>query len=526
MTDIKKVERIPRSSVLYCEGEGVLSFPESKTMSKPFTIIVAATRSGGIGFKNELPWRLSQEMTHFRLTTIGEDPGTKPNVLIMGRLTWENLPPKFRPLPKRINVVIGKESLSTNEKPFMHCATLSEALKALPSSIGDIFVIGGSGLYTEAVSHPKCNRIMLTRIEPDFECDRFFPAAWGPGFSLTSTTPPFTEPNLRDPQKSEVSHRHETYGRVVEADMPTVISDAKSVGDVRTPNLEEQQYLNTIADILKTGTKKQDRTGTGTISKFGHLMRFSLRDGRFPLLTTKRVPFRAVAEELFWMLRGSTDAKELSAKKVTIWDANGSRAALDKLGFRDREEGDLGPVYGHQWRFFGSKYTTCKADYKGQGVDQIAEVIRLIKTDPNSRRIFLSSWNPVDLTEMALPPCHVSVQFTVRDGFLNSMLYQRSCDMGLGIPFNIASYSLLTILVADFCGLNAGEFVHTLGDYHVYLDHVEPLTEQLTRIPRTFPTLSLKQRSSPRKDICQYSFEDLILEGYDPHPPLKMPMSV
>jgi dihydrofolate reductase/thymidylate synthase len=491
-----------------------------------FTIIVAATRSSGIGLKNELPWRLSQEMVHFRRTTIGENPGTKPNVLIMGRLTWESLPPKFRPLPQRLNVVIGKQPLTTAEKPYIHCLTLSEALQSLPSHAGNIFVIGGSGLYTEAVTHPKCSRLLITRIESDFECDRFFPAAWGPGFGLTSTSSPFTEPNLRDPQKSDVTYRHETYDRVVQ--MP-IFSDTKSLGDaksVQLPNLEERQYLDTIADVLKTGTKKEDRTGTGTISKFGHLMHFSLRDGRFPLLTTKRVPFKAVAEELFWMLRGSTDAKELSAKKVTIWDANGSRAALDKLGFRHREEGDLGPVYGHQWRFFGSKYTTCKADYKGQGVDQIADVIRLIKTDPNSRRIFLSSWNPVDLKQMALPPCHVSVQFTVRDGFLNSMLYQRSCDMGLGIPFNIASYSLLTILIADFCGLKPGEFVHTLGDYHIYLDHVEALTEQLARIPRPFPTLRVKQGSSPRKDICEYSLEDLILEGYDPHPPLKMSMSV
>jgi len=223
----------------------------------------------------------------------------------------------------------------------------------------------------------------------------------------------------------------------------------------------------------------------------------------------------------------------LHAKGVKIWDDNGSRAFLDKLGFKDRAVGDLGPVYGFQFRHFGAKYVDCKTDYRGQGTDQIADVVKQIKTNPDSRRILMSAWNPADLKLMALPPCHVSAQFTVTNGELYCLMYQRSCDMGLGVPFNIASYALLTVLLADFCGLNPGEFIHTLGDYHVYLNHVEPLKEQLQRTPRSFRTLRIKPRPKGAdgavktiQDVSEYEMSDLELKGYDPHPAVKMAMAV
>ncbi len=275
--------------------------------------------------------------------------------------------------------------------------------------------------------------------------------------------------------------------------------------------------------IIENGATRGDRTGTGTKSIFGAQMRFNLKGGVIPLLTTKKVYWRGVVEELLWFINGSTSSQLLSDKGVKIWDANGSREALDKLGFQERQVGDLGPVYGFQWRHWGAEYQGPSADYSGKGIDQLAECIRLIKTNPNDRRIVMSAWNPSDLTKMALPPCHMFCQFYVANGELSCLMYQRSCDMGLGVPFNIASYALLTHLVAQVCGLKAGEFIHSMGDTHVYLNHIPQLKEQLTRQPKSFPTLKINPSV---KEIGDFKFEDFDLEGYDPHPAIKMDMAI
>merc|ERR1719213_1212524 len=285
---------------------------------------------------------------------------------------------------------------------------------------------------------------------------------------------------------------------------------------------EEYQYLSAIREIIENGVHMEDRTGVGTRSMFGAQMRFDLRHS-FPLLTTKRTFWRGVMEELLWFVKGDTNAKHLSDKGVKIWDGNGSREFLDKRGLQHREEGDLGPVYGFQWRHFGAKYVDMHTDYTGQGVDQLAECIRKIKEDPTDRRILLSAWNPADLGEMALPPCHMFCQFYVADGELSCTLYQRSCDMGLGVPFNIASYALLTLLLAQVTGLKPGEFIHMMGNTHVYENHVEPLQVQLARAPRPFPLL----RVNPDvKDIDGFKASDFELIGYDPHKKIAMDMAV
>lgn len=221
------------------------------------------------------------------------------------------------------------------------------------------------------------------------------------------------------------------------------------------PSHDEYQYLNHIKNIIEKGVKKSDRTGVGTFSIFGAQMRYSLRDS-FPLLTTKRVFWRGVVEELLWFIRGSTSAHELQGKNVHIWDANSTREFLDSVGLTEREEGDLGPIYGFQWRHFGADYKGMHADYKNQGIDQLAHVIDTIKNRPNDRRIIMCAWNPVDIPEMALPPCHCLVQFFVANDELSCLLYQRSADMGLGVPFNIASYALLTYMIAHVTGLKVG----------------------------------------------------------------------
>lgn len=286
---------------------------------------------------------------------------------------------------------------------------------------------------------------------------------------------------------------------------------------------DEYQYLNLIEKIIATGSERIDRTSVGTFSIFGAQMRFSLRDGTFPLLTTKKTFFRGIAEELLWFIRGSTDAKELQAKNVRIWDGNSTREFLDKAGFTDREEGDLGPVYGFQWRHFGAEYKTCHDDYTGQGVDQLAEVIKTLQTRPYDRRIIMSAWNVPDIPKMALPPCHCLVQFYVADGEVSCQLYQRSADVGLGVPFNIASYALLTHMIAHVTGLKPGDFIHTTGDTHIYRNHVEPLKLQLGREPKPFPKLIFKRNVN---NIDDFKYEDFEIQGYDPYPAIKMEMAV
>ncbi|XP_078395846.1 thymidylate synthase [Cetorhinus maximus] len=285
---------------------------------------------------------------------------------------------------------------------------------------------------------------------------------------------------------------------------------------------DECQYLQHIRNILETGFHKDDRTGTGTVSVFGIQARYNLRDS-FPLLTTKRVFWKGILEELLWFIKGSTNSNELSKKGVRIWDANGSRDFLDKQGFVNREEGDLGPVYGFQWRHFGAEYKDMHTDYSGQGVDQLQNVIDTIKNNPEDRRIIMCAWNPKDLPQMALPPCHALCQFYVVNGELSCQLYQRSGDMGLGVPFNIASYSLLTYMIAHITGLKPGDFVHTLGDAHIYKNHIEALKIQLLRKPRPFPKLKILRNV---ENINDFKAEDFKLEGYDPHPTIKMEMAV
>ncbi|KAK4544083.1 hypothetical protein LTR36_004581 [Oleoguttula mirabilis] len=310
-----------------------------------------------------------------------------------------------------------------------------------------------------------------------------------------------------------------------------------------TPH-EEHQYLALIRSILTTGEHRPDRTGTGTLSlPFPPQHKYTLSnpdDGTLilPLLTTKRVFLRAVLAELLWFITGDTNAATLQAQNVKIWDGNASRAYLDSVGLSHREEGDLGPVYGFQWRHFGAEYTDCHADYTGKGVDQLAEVVHKLKTSPYDRRIILSAWNPADLTKMALPPCHMFAQFYVsfpassptradgsKRGTLHSLLYQRSCDMGLGVPFNIASYALLTHMLARACDLVPGSLTHTMGDAHIYLDHEEALRVQIEREPREFPTLEMPEREAGCS-IDGWRVEDFKVLGYEPHKGIAMKMSV
>nr|4IQB_A Chain A, Thymidylate synthase [Caenorhabditis elegans]4IQB_B Chain B, Thymidylate synthase [Caenorhabditis elegans]4IQQ_A Chain A, Thymidylate synthase [Caenorhabditis elegans]4IQQ_B Chain B, Thymidylate synthase [Caenorhabditis elegans]4IQQ_C Chain C, Thymidylate synthase [Caenorhabditis elegans]4IQQ_D Chain D, Thymidylate synthase [Caenorhabditis elegans]4IRR_A Chain A, Thymidylate synthase [Caenorhabditis elegans]4IRR_B Chain B, Thymidylate synthase [Caenorhabditis elegans]4PSG_A Chai len=305
------------------------------------------------------------------------------------------------------------------------------------------------------------------------------------------------------------------------ADAPSDV--VKTVQQQVHLNQDEYKYLKQVEQILREGTRRDDRTGTGTISIFGMQSKYCLRNGTIPLLTTKRVYWKGVLEELLWFISGSTDGKLLMEKNVKIWEKNGDRAFLDNLGFTSREEGDLGPVYGFQWRHFGAKYVDCHTDYSGQGVDQLAEVIRQIKEQPDSRRIIMSAWNPSDLGQMVLPPCHTMCQFYVDNGELSCQLYQRSGDMGLGVPFNLASYGLLTHMIAKVCGLKPGTLVHTLGDAHVYSNHVDALKIQLDREPYAFPKIRFTRDVA---SIDDFTSDMIALDDYKCHPKIPMDMAV
>ena len=263
-----------------------------------------------------------------------------------------------------------------------------------------------------------------------------------------------------------------------------------------------QQYLDLLRHIRENGVMKEDRTGTGTQSEFGYQMRFNLQDG-FPLLTTKKVHLKSIIHELLWFISGDTNIGYLRENGVTIWDE-----------WAD-EHGNLGPVYGHQWRSW-----SCP---NGKAIDQLSEVINLIQHNPNSRRMLVTAWNPAEVDQMALPPCHCLFQFYVANGKLSCQLYQRSADVFLGVPFNIASYALLTMMIAQVCGLEPGEFIHTTGDTHIYKNHFDQVALQLSREPRKLPTMKL---NPDVKSIFDFKYEDFTLEGYDPWPAIKAPVAV
>ncbi|SDM32793.1 thymidylate synthase [Maricaulis salignorans] len=286
------------------------------------------------------------------------------------------------------------------------------------------------------------------------------------------------------------------------ADMAVLEPGSETGRMAATGSAAEAAYLDLLRDILEHGTQQDDRTGVGTRSVFGRQIRCDLSEG-FPLLTTKKVHFKSIAIELLWFLRGETNVRWLQERGVKIWDE-----------WADAD-GELGPVYGKQWRRW--------AGPDGTEIDQLSNLLEQIKSNPASRRLIVSGWNPVDVPSMALPPCHTLYQFNVADGKLSCQLYQRSADMFLGVPFNIASYALLTTMVAKVCGLEPGEYIHTFGDAHIYSNHMDQVAEQLSRQPRKLPRLRLNPDAN---DLFGFEYEDIMLEDYDPHPGIKAPVAV
>lgn len=463
-----------------------------------FNIIAAIDDKCGIGKNGGIPWNLPADRRHFASVTTGSPPKGKQNAVIMGRVTWESLP--RRPLPNRLNVVVSSQDVQTAD--VLTAKSLDEALAQLSrrSDIHQIWVIGGERLYAEAIRHQLFRECVLTHVPGDHECDRHF----------------------------------KPYGDLRIVSMPT--DDGLDVRRYYPTNHDEDSYLHLLRQ-LSTRSTRPNRTGIPTRSDFARRLEFRLCDDVdtpvLPMLTTKTVPFRIVAEELFWFLRGGTDARDLQAKNVHIWDGNSTREFLDRRGLATYTPGELGPVYGFQWRHWGAEYIpegqrAADHTFAGKGVDQIQRLIDGLKTDPYDRRHIVSAWNVADLSKMALPPCHVFFQFYVEPNeagkpwWLSCHLYMRSADMFLGVPFNIVSYGLLTHLVAQQTGLHAKRFVLTMGDCHVYENHLEAVQTQLARTPRGFPQIEIRARAS----IDEYTVEDIVVRQYYPHPAIKAPMAV
>lgn len=481
-------------------------------------IIGAFCTNRGIGNNNTIPWTLKADLQRFKELTIGLNK-TKMNIVIMGRKTYDSLPKNIRPLSSRINIVLTSKSKELNDENYSNAKynnliyiknyeNLFNWISLNKDHINDIFVIGGEQIYKQFLYDEECHKyfiatkLYITKIEEKFECNVKFPRI-PHSYYITNNSNLLTE-----------------YNNITETTLKYYYLDY----ELDTIKLHDEfNYLNTLRNVILNAKDRNDRTGEGTISHFGCHARYDLSKS-FPLLTTKRVYWKGIVEELLWFLRGDTNAQNLIDKNVHIWDLNTTREFLDSAGLTHLRERDGGPIYGFNFRHFGANYVDCDTNYEGQGVDQVKEVLRLIKEEPHSRRIIINLWNPSDLKKVCLPACHTLYQFYVDGDNLSCSLYQRSGDLGLGVPFNIASASLMTHIFAHLSGKKAYELVHTIGDAHIYKNHIPAIEEQLTRIPTPFPILKIKDRD--QKEVEDYVYDDFIIMGYEPLPMIKMVMAV
>ena len=465
-----------------------------------FDIIVATDINNGIGKNNKLPWRIKEDMEYFKKKSSFTPYPNSKNVVIMGYNTWISIPEKTRPLEDRVNIVITKnheEELSELSYEDFHVASsLQNALDIAYSLkiVNNTFVIGGKQIYQEALNHPDLRNMYLTLLKGNFNC----------------TTK--LEYSLSDFEK--------IYQSEVDIFDDKISKDNVEVQFITLKKSEhpESNYLKLMEKIIDKGDKRETRNAT-TLSLFGEQLKFDISE-KFPLLTTKKMFWKGIVEELLFFLRGETDSKKLDEKGVKIWNFNTTREFLDNLGLNDYQEGEMGPMYGYQWRNFNKPYKK-----EGEGYDQLLNCINLIKNNPTNRRIMMTTFNPLQLEESVLAPCHsIVVQFYVNQGKLSCHMYQRSADTFLGLPFNIASTSLLTHIIASLTNLKPGEVTISLGDTHLYDDHVEAALKQLDRTPKEFPRLKINKELKTIDDIEKLEYSDFELIDYQCHPGIKATM--
>nr|WNL49641.1 dihydrofolate reductase thymidylate synthase [Marseillevirus sp.] len=440
-----------------------------------YYVVFACDQRGGIGNKGKIPWYLPEDLATFQRMTFGR-------TIIYGRKTLESFP-GARPLAKRRNIIISR-----NKNLQVEGAEVAHSIEeAFSLTQGYCVVIGGSEIYMQCLEKfpDLCLGVSRTLVLGDYETDTWF--------SIKETKYSYL---------IKSSHNFET-----------AMLFRKNGGELG--------YLSLLSEVLYSGEKRSDRTGTGTRSLFGRQLLFENVSQNFPLITVKKMAWGCILSELLWFLSGSTDSKMLELQNNNIWKKNSSRKFLDGRGLNYRE-GDCGPIYGFQWRHWGAKYIDCDTDYRGQGTDQILSIISQINNDPTSRRMVLSAWNVSDLDKMCLPPCHSFSQFYVRGEFLDCHLYQRSADLALGVPFNIASYACLLSILAKASGKIAGNLTMSFGDVHVYEDHIDNAHKMIERLPHKSPKLTVNISDQTLFNLKE---EDFMLEGYSSCGALKFDMA-
>lgn len=470
-------------------------------------IIVCFThKTFGIGKDNAIPWNIKEDRMHFRRMTVGK-------TVVMGRKTFESV--GSTPFKDRKNIILTrKEDIYS---PSIHygenVCTMNELeldmYMNLKKAENDIFVIGGRDLYEKYLG--IADSVYVTIIDKEYDCDVFFPIEYMQLYTIETYSELYTS------EEEKCTFRYITY-------KPT---------ERNRNEHQEYQYLSLLNKIMMQNDLRPDRTGVRTKSIFGHQMRFDITRS-IPLMTTKFVPWKLVIKELIWFLKGQTDSKLLEKQGVNIWKANSTRDFLDSRGLTDYKEGDIGPMYGFNWRHYNANYKGCNVDYTGLGHDQITELLHGLRTDPYSRRHLLTTYNPIVVKKSVLAPCHgIVVQFFVNDDvyhnesrkYLSCQMYQRSSDTALGLVINIASYAILTHIIAKLCDMIPKDLIITTGDTHIYANHFEGVAQQIGRCPLPFPCLHIHD-GVKEKDIDDICIDDFEVIGYVHHPHIKLPMAV
>lgn len=484
-----------------------------------------------IGRSGDLLFKLKDDMAFFKnITTnsLSKDSKLSKNILLMGRKTWFSIPKKVRPFNNRINLVLTNNKklltpihklFNINDRSIAYFITMDTFCKIYEKYNPNVFVIGGSQIYNRFLNGTfKVDKIYLTDVKTEN----------GLGVKFDKDSEPNEFMNHFDSKFKLISYSE----KYTQHDLSYRILTYKNTNTVS----EEYKYLDLAKYILENGKDRIDRTGTGTISILGAQLRFDISNGNLPLLTTKQVPLKAIIEELLFFCRGDTDCKILDKKAVKIWNSNTTREFLDKRGLEHYPEGCMGPMYSWSWRHFGAKYSpsfgdTSKCDTKSiGGFDQLQNVIHLLKTDPFSRRIYISNLNPAEASNMCLDMCHTYIQFYVEEingvKYLSGYFTMRSSDYAIAaVSFNTISYQLLLCILALKCDMRPKEIVYNSVDCHIYANHVEQIKEQLTRTTRPFPHIKLDD-SLKYKDWSEMEYSDFNLIGYFPHPSIKMPMAI
>ena len=471
-----------------------------------------------IGSKNKLIYNLKGDLKHFKKTTLKVKDKTKQNAVLMGRKTFLSMNSTL--LKNRKNIIISNNKYflknylnkNKNNKDMILFNTIDKSIDFCQKdkSIETLYIIGGECIYDYFIKQNIADKIILTEIKNPINNfgDIFFPNISNNYALIKSKSYEETDVlcNVSNTKYPKISYDINDY----------INTSKNNISSIKT---DEYNYLNVLKDVLYYGKERQTRNSK-TISKFGIKMEFNDINEHFPLLTTKKMYWKGIKEELLWFINGDTNSTLLEDKHVNIWKGNSNRDFLDNNQFSHYQEGECGPIYGFQWRHFNAPYPIIDNKNKG-GIDQLQNCIDLIKSDPYSRRIFMSSWNPCQLKDMVLPPCHVSYQFYVTDdGKIDCQMYQRSGDIFLGVPFNIASTALLTSMIANITGYSPGKISIIIGDAHIYKNHIESIEEQLTRKPYGFPKLYIKNRNT----IDEFNSNDLQLVSYYSHKSIKSDM--